>query len=262
MALDDGIALVVLEGVYDEGSIPDLPGVRVCMNDPRKLFVDERLIGSCVYCGGKPTTRDHCPSKVLLDEPFPANLPVVPACAKCNQSFSLDEQYLACFVECVICGTNDPSKVSRSNVSRILRAVPPLADRILDSLSVSEEGQKTWRPDMDRVLNVVIKLARGHLDYELSIQEYDDPVEVDVIPLRLMSHEQREFFECPELGAMTIWPELGSRAFMRTLQAREPVADGWVEVQEGRYRYLVGQSGGGFAHIVLSEYLACRVVWC
>lgn len=231
------------------------------MNDPRKLFVDERLTGSCVFCGAEPTTRDHCPSKVLLDEPFPSNLPVVPACAECNQSFSLDEQYLACFIECVICGTADPSGVKRTNVGRILRAEPQLASRVLNALSSNEQGQKTWRPDMGRVRNVVTKLARGHLDYELSVQERDDPDEIDVMPLALTSQEYREFFECPESGVMTVWPELGSRAFMRALPSGERVADGWIDVQEGRYRYLVGQSNGNFVHIVLSEYLACRVVW-
>lgn len=231
------------------------------MNDPRKLFVDERLTGSCTFCGAEPTTRDHCPSKVLLDEPFPTNLPVVPACAECNQSFSLDEQYLACFIECVICGTADPSGVKRTNVRRILRAKPQLASKVLDALSSNEQGQKTWRPDMDRVRNVVTKLARGHLDYELSVQERDDPDEIDVMPLALTSQEYREFFECPESGVMAVWPELGSRAFMRALPSGERVADGWIDVQEGRYRYLVGQSNGNFVHIVLSEYLACRVVW-
>lgn len=218
-------------------------------------------MGSCVYCGAEPTTRDHCPSKVLLDEPFPANLPVVLACAECNQSFSLDEQYLACFIECVIQGTTDPSGVKRANVSRILRAVPQLASRILVARSLSEDDQKTWKPDMERVRNVIAKLARGHLDYELSIQERDDPDEIVVMPLALISREYREFFECPELGIMTVWPELGSRAFMRALPSGERIADGWIDVQEGRYRYLVGQSSGNFVHIVLSEYLACRVAW-
>ncbi|MBS3911358.1 MAG: hypothetical protein KGZ70_05925 [Hydrogenophaga sp.] len=231
------------------------------MNDPRKFFVDERLTGSCVYCGVVPSTRDHCPSKVLLDEPFPSNLPVVLACAECNQSFALDEQYVACFIECVICGTADPSGVKRANVSRILRDVPQLASRILAAMSLSEDGQKTWQPEMDRVRNVVAKLGRGHLDYELSIQERGDPDEVEVMPLALMSQESREFFECPEPGPMAVWPELGSRAFMRALPSGEQIADGWIDVQKGRYRYLVGQSSGNFVHIVLSEYLACRIVW-
>ena len=70
--------------------------------DPRHLFMDERLTGMCVYCGAQPETRDHVPSKVLLDEPYPPELPVVGACEKCNASFSMDEQYLACFL--VLCG--------------------------------------------------------------------------------------------------------------------------------------------------------------
>ena len=48
--------------------------------DPRHLFMDERLTGKCVYCGAQPETRDHVPSKVLLDEPYAAQLPVVGAC--------------------------------------------------------------------------------------------------------------------------------------------------------------------------------------
>ncbi len=36
--------------------------------DPRKLFIDERLTGMCVYCGTRPDTRDTVPSKVLLDD--------------------------------------------------------------------------------------------------------------------------------------------------------------------------------------------------
>ena len=100
------------------------------MNDPLKLFVDERLKGRCVFCGGKPNTRDHCPSKVLLDAPLPPNLPVVDACEACNQSFSKDEQYLACFVECVICGSTDPLAVQRENIGRMLRDNPQLATQI------------------------------------------------------------------------------------------------------------------------------------
>src|SRR5215212_9888063 len=88
--------------------------------DPRKLFADERFTGVCVYCGGVPSTRDHVPSKVLLDEPFPANLPVVPACQDCNNGFSSDEQYLACLLECAITGSPDPTSVRREKVRRML----------------------------------------------------------------------------------------------------------------------------------------------
>ena len=50
--------------------------------DPIHLFMDSRLTGMCVYCGGSPATRDHVPSRVLLDESYPAELPIVGACAE------------------------------------------------------------------------------------------------------------------------------------------------------------------------------------
>jgi len=231
------------------------------MEEPGKLFVDDRLTGICVYCGTRPDTRDHCPSKVLLDEPYPANLPVVQACLACNQSFSLDEQYVACFVECVVCGSTNPKALHRKNIQRILSKTPGLAAEIQSTMTIDEKGDKIWRPDMARVRNVVLKLARGHLHFELSVQERDEPEVLEVAPLSLMTPESREFFECPEPGPMAVWPELGSRAFLRALSSGGQIPDGWLDVQEGRYRYLVGQGHGNYAHIVIGEYLACRAAW-
>lgn len=62
-----------------------------------KSFSDSRLIGTCIYCGGLADTKDHIPSKCLLDKPYPENLSVVKCCNTCNQSFSSDEQYFACY---------------------------------------------------------------------------------------------------------------------------------------------------------------------
>jgi hypothetical protein len=44
-----------------------------------RSYADERLVASCVYCGNVTETRDHVPSRILLDEPYPENLPVVPS---------------------------------------------------------------------------------------------------------------------------------------------------------------------------------------
>lgn len=231
------------------------------MNDPRKLFVDERYRGMCVYCGATPTTRDHCPSKVLLDEPFPPNLPLVAACERCNQKFSKDEQYMACVVECALCGSVDPAEVERPNIRRILAEVPRLADQIWSTVTLDECGCKVWMPDMVRVRSVALKLARGHIDYELNIQLDDTPAVLEVEPLMLMSEERRKFFENPESGPFAPWPEIGSRAFVRLATGGDMCPGGWIDVQTGRYRYKVGQVGGTYAHFVLSEYLGCRVVW-
>lgn len=247
----------LLGGVGTEDNLAGGTG----MNDPRKLFFDERLKGSCVYCGATPGTKDHCPSKVLLDEPYPSNPPVVEACAPCNQSFSLDEQYLACFLECVICGSTEATTMRRKNIQRILTEAPRLAAEIQSTLTVDEAGNKLWHADMSRVSNVLLKLARGHLHYELSVHERDDPASVEIIPLPLMAPERRNFFERPEPEQLDVWPELGSRAFLRVLPSGDQLDGGWQEVQEGRYRYLVGQGQGNYVHIVIGEYLACRIVW-
>ena len=87
--------------------------------DPRHVFVDQRLTGMCVYCGGTPNTRDHVPSIVFLDEPLPRDLPVVDACEKCNNGFSIHEQYLACLLECAIHGSVEPEHVKRDKVKNL-----------------------------------------------------------------------------------------------------------------------------------------------
>lgn len=37
--------------------------------------------------------------------------------------------------------------------------------------------------------------------------------------------------------------------------------DGWLNVQEGNYRFRTRQANGLTAKIVLREYLGCEVVW-
>lgn len=101
--------------------------------DRRHLWFDNRLKGFCIYCGRHSETRDHVPSKVLLDKPFPKNLPVVECCLECNLSFSADEEYVACFIECILAGSTDPSKLKRAKLVQILEKKASLAKRISSS---------------------------------------------------------------------------------------------------------------------------------
>ncbi|MCM1566073.1 MAG: hypothetical protein NC238_09040 [Dehalobacter sp.] len=151
--------------------------------DPRKLFFDERFKCQCVYCGGIPFTRDHVPSKVMLDEPFPTNLPVVPACKECNNGFSADEKYLACFVECVITGSVDFASIKRDKVKRNLGEDTALASLIMASRNIDIVGNVFWVPDSKRVKNVILKLARGHVAYELNEPQLQEPEYISCIPM-------------------------------------------------------------------------------
>ncbi|MEK6320910.1 MAG: hypothetical protein AABN33_04420 [Acidobacteriota bacterium] len=230
--------------------------------DPRQLFVDERLTGFCAYCGAAPESGDHCPSKVLLDEPFPPNLPVVDACADCNNHLSLDEQYVACLIETVICGSANPDDVSRPKIKRILTDTPRLARSLQNGRQLDESGSLVWDVDLDAVIRVVLKLARGHIAYEIGLPKIEEPDVVRFAPLILMSVEQRSQFESPGSRSLEPWPEIGSRAFIRAAKnTPNPDLTEWTVVQPGRYRYLVGQSDGDSVRLVLSEYLACQVIW-
>jgi hypothetical protein len=226
--------------------------------DPRKLFADERYSGQCIFCGAKPETREHVASRVLLDEPFPDDLPLVASCHACNHGISRDEEYLACLVECVICGSAEPDKVRREKVRTSLR--PALAARIASCRTNDAAGRLIWKPEEDRIRKVVVKLARGHAAHQFSEPQIDEPTSVVAVPLIVLSPEQRAPFEEPPetLG----WPEIGTLAFINLLVAGDKVFDsesGWSVLQEGRYRYL--EPGETIVRIVLSEYLACEVVW-
>lgn len=48
----------------------------------------------CIYCQKDPQeTADHVPPKGLFKEPRPSNLITVPACSRCNNGFSGDDDY-------------------------------------------------------------------------------------------------------------------------------------------------------------------------
>ena len=84
---------------------------------------------------------------------------------------------------------------------------------------------------------MIVKLARGHVAHQYSEPQLDDPTHVAVMPLPLMSDEQREAFETvPETH---FWPEIGSRAFVNLIV-------GWRREIRPRER-LEHRSGGSIS---------------
>lgn len=222
-------------------------------------FGDQRTLAFCAFCGGKTGTRDHCPSRVFLDQPFPKNLPVVPACVECNNSFSVDEEYLACLISCVLAGSTDPDKVSRKKIAKILKRKPALRIRIQASISVV--GDNTiFMPENNRVKTVLTKLAQGHALFELHESTVQEPAEISIFPLTML--DDRQLLEFEESSALVgVWPEVGSRAMQRMLTGQDIDQNGWIVVQSGLYRYLASASGNIEVRIVINEYIGCKVQW-
>ncbi len=226
--------------------------------DHLNSYADSRLIAACIHCGAATETRDHCPSRILLDEPYPENLPVVPACASCNGGFSLDEEYFACLVECARTGSTEA--VQRPKIRRILKESPALAARLRNARQATDDGQTSFSTEGERINTVALKLARGHAAFELSEPLRKAPSHIMILPLDVLVSEARRHFETPP--AVSAWPEVGSRAMQRMFVAGDTISGpDWIDVQKGQYRYLAVAEGAVMIRFVVGEYLACEIIW-
>lgn len=234
--------------------------------DEIEEFVDERHKSWCIHCGnwmaGLDINRDHTPSRCMLLEPYPPNLPIVEVCTTCNGSFSLDEEYFVALLSCALVGTTEPDRQPIPRVKRSLSRSPKLRTRIESSKQVirtpSGEEQIIWQPEIDRVKRIVLKNARGHAFFEYGEPMLAEPDHVWANALSSLSQEQRIDFYDLDVGGML--PEVGSRMLTRVWTGQD-LADGWVVVQEGVYKYAVLQNGGIVVRSILFDYLATEVYW-
>lgn len=223
-----------------------------------RCFGDQREIHFCAFCGGETGTRDHCPSKIFLDQPFPDNLPVVPACKQCNNSFSADEEYMACLIACVLSGTTQPNLIPRDRVAKILERKVSLRSRIKSSMS-KKNDITFFAPETERIQNVLTKLAQGHSLFELYLPVHSKPDSISFFALSILDEQQQAEFElAPENN---LFPEVGSRAMTRMFTGVDVSKNGWIVVQPSNYRYLASQNSGIEIRIVINEYLGGIVKW-
>ena len=231
-------------------------------------FVDERMKGGCVYCGGllahDDTSSDHVPSKCLLQKPYPENLPTVETCVACNNSFSADEEYLFLFLNCVLSGSTDPDIQTNTKVGRALLRHNKLRERIERSKNVQALGgdmRVIWGPETDRIKRVIVKNAQGHALYEYGERMETEPEHVWMAPLETMTEVEIKNFENMEtIGIIAGWPEVGSR-MMTHISTGQNMRNSWIIVQDGVYRYRAEQHGVTYIRSVLFEYLATEVFW-
>ena len=231
-------------------------------------FADPRQKAWCIHCGVSldvvQASRDHVPSKVLLKRPLPKNVPVVIVCAPCNTSFARDEEYLGGLLAAVLTGGADPDPELFPGPAASLRHSLGLRERILQARlcqgSLWEGPRVLWKPDIARVNNVVIKNARGHAFYEIGEPLMHPPSAVAWDPLEALTPAQRAEFE--RAPWPTVYPEVGSR-LMQRLARQDPLARGWIEVQDRVYRYAVTQGSRGeiIVRTLVRDYLATEVVW-
>lgn len=116
----------------------------------------------CLFCGGQSQTKDHIPSKNLLEKPYPNNLLTIPACEKCNKSFSLDEEY---FLNVLVEISDNPTLIAKKKtggtVFKARERSKGLKYKIESSLVKGEDGKIYFQSDSDRIKRVIEKNALG-----------------------------------------------------------------------------------------------------
>jgi hypothetical protein len=222
-------------------------------------YSDEHFDGMCTYCGETPDTKDHVPSKVLLNEPFPENLHKVDCCLKCNQDFSSDEVYFACLLECIINGSANIADLKREKIKRILSEKEHLRRKIEESIIITD-GHKAFNVDVKAIENVLLKLARGHSVFEASRPRLEKPTYFLYKPLHLLTETEKDnFFSAPEVE---IYPEVGSRLFNHLILHNNTSFSNWIHVQDNDYLYLITSQISQFSvRIIIYNYLAVEVIW-
>jgi hypothetical protein len=106
-----------------------------------------------------------------------------------------------------------------------------------------------------RLLEFLVHMARGHALYEQSLACPHDPVAVHIGLLGEICMKTR--IQRIWDPANALWPEVGSRAMQRLVQAQNE----WVVVEPGRYRYSTIMTEGIVVRIVLHEHIAVEVEW-
>ena len=201
----------------------------------------------CIYCGESADTREHCPSRAFLEKPYPTNLPTLPACKRCNNGFSADENYTKNLINFLYMHYIQEKDIEKSSVYE---------DReTRDAYNAAIKFIKEQYFD-DRIANVFRKLAIGHAAYEISTGYYSKewkgkPVYISYILKPMLDNETWEGLECVEIINEDIMPELGSRVFRNIYVLQMPLLEvktgdkkfmnvcvlDWTDVQEEQYKY-------------------------
>lgn len=218
----------------------------------------------CIYCGNLARTREHIPSKVLLDEPYPKNLYILPACYECNNLFSYDEVYVASVIE-LLSRITIPNYKRRIGIDKSLEKNPQLKYKIEDEIVYRVEQGLDYKIDISRLDNTLLKLAKGHAAFELSEYNFNKyEISIQTFSRDQVSIKEWDRFNgIEELGYAN---EIGSRSIDNIYVIENPhisitVID-WNIVQEGRYKYLATINNGEILiKIVLNEYFAALISW-
>jgi len=175
----------------------------------------------CSFCNDDATTKDHTPSRNWLEKPYPDNLFTIPACLKCNRSFSLDEEYfLNVLVEISTSRNLISKKEEGGNVFKAREYSPGLKMKIENSLIKAENGKVYFKSEYNRIKRVIEKNALG-----LYFRKYNK------IP-------NLSLFNCTGFYPFTVVDLRPDEVFLLTYSEKF-IQKKWTTIQKDVFSYIV-----------------------
>lgn len=125
---------------------------------------------ACFNCGRPADTRDHVPPRGVFPAPRPKTLITVPACAACNGSTKLDEEYFRWLVATVGDQTAASDALIQQRILPRFRARPALLHEIMKKSRVVDvyspggiwlERSPAFEFDRPRIQRVIEKTVKG-----------------------------------------------------------------------------------------------------
>ena len=156
--------------------------------------------------------------------------------------------------------TADPSLIQRDKTRETLLHFSKLQERIAAQIR-NFGGYSLLDYEKDRFMNVIRKLAFGHMAFENNHLTWNSALCFSMWLVREMRESQRTTFFKPYTGDLV--PEVSSHSLEHILLSDNTdivmqFAAPWVIVQEGRYAYCVSPDSNK-VKFVIADYLAVEV---
>lgn len=226
----------------------------------------------CIYCGAPATTREHVPSRTFLKKPYPSDLPVLPACEKCNNGWSSDELYTNTYISCM-------KSINEQKDDTALQITDKDRKETIEAKRAAKTFLDTGEFSYDiRIKKVLSKLAIGHAVYELAEGYYLPYEEREIASVNYTFRSTigetnwLNLDRIEPIGNM-FYPEVGARLWQSLFVLEEKgdnksiavpknkVFIDWSCIQDGYYRYITIPEGDEIrVKMILLDFLFGEVV--
>lgn len=227
---------------------------------------NKRFDSMCIYCHTNiANSREHLPSRIFLDAPYPEGYSIVPACKDCNGGFSPDEVYVSCFIDKLRNALSNNRITIREKTISAINHDKDLA-RIINEQIQTENGEIIVNYEPNSFSNILIKLAKGHLCQEQD-KVFEDSCFVECNFKFKPDLSADELYRFEKLPLVDKAGECGSDSthgllIIEGIGLPSQIVVPWNEVQNGNYRYLTFFEQGNYVvRIIICETLFAEVLF-